>query len=50
MNMKDMEVKTNNATLNYPSTLTLGSKLADNEFTAYLFRRHEINEFDFESD
>lgn len=34
MNMKDMEVKTNNATLNYPTTLTVGSKLADNEFTA----------------
>ena len=32
--MKDMEVKTNNATLNYPSTLIVGSKLADNEFTA----------------
>jgi hypothetical protein len=34
MNMKDMEVKTNNATLNYPTTLTVGSKLPDNEFTA----------------
>ncbi len=34
MNMKDMEVKTNNATLNYPITLTVGSKLPDNEFTA----------------
>lgn len=34
MNMKDMEVKTNNATLYYPTTLTVGSKLPDNEFTA----------------
>ena len=34
MNMKDMEVKTNNATLNYPINLTVGSKLPDNEFTA----------------
>ena len=34
MNMRDMEVKTNNASLNYPSTLTVGSKLTDNEFTA----------------
>ena len=34
MNMKDMEIKTNDATLNYPATLTVGSKLPDNEFTA----------------
>ncbi len=34
MNMKDMEVKTNNATLYYPIILTVGSKLPDNEFTA----------------
>ena len=34
MNMKDMEVKTNNATLSYPTNLTIGSKLPDNEFTA----------------
>jgi len=34
MNMKDMEIKTNNATLNYPTTLAVGSKLPDNEFTA----------------
>jgi hypothetical protein len=34
MNMKDMEVKTNNATLYYPTTLTVGSQLPDNEFTA----------------
>jgi hypothetical protein len=34
MNMKDMEVKTNNAMLNYPSNMTVGSTLPDNEFTA----------------
>lgn len=34
MNMKDMEVKTNSATLYYPTILTVGSKLPDNEFTA----------------
>jgi hypothetical protein len=34
MNMKDMEVKTNSATLNYPSNMTVGSTLPDNEFTA----------------
>ena len=34
MNMKDMEVKTNNATLYYPNTLRVGSTLPDNEFTA----------------
>jgi hypothetical protein len=34
MNLKDMEVKTNNATLNYPSNMTVGTTLPDNEFTA----------------
>jgi hypothetical protein len=34
MNMKDMEVKTNNATINYPSNMTVGTSLPDNEFTA----------------
>ena len=34
MNMKDMEVKTNNASLNYPSNMTVGTTLPDNEFTA----------------
>ena len=34
MNMKDMEVKTNNASLNYPTNMTVGSTLPDNEFTA----------------
>ena len=34
MNMKDMEVKTNNATINYPSNMSVGTTLPDNEFTA----------------
>lgn len=34
MNMKDMEIKTNNASLNYPSNMTVGTMLPDNEFTA----------------
>lgn len=34
MNMKDMEVKTNNATINYPSNMMVGTTLPDNEFTA----------------
>ena len=37
MNMKDMEVKTNNVTLNYPSNMTVGTTLPDNEFTADTF-------------
>jgi hypothetical protein len=34
MNMKDMDVRTNNATINYPSNMTVGTTLPDNEFTA----------------
>ncbi|MCU0467692.1 MAG: DUF3108 domain-containing protein [Arcicella sp.] len=34
MNMKDMEVKTNDATLYYPTNLSVGSSLPDNEFVA----------------
>ena len=34
MNMKDMEVKTNNATIDYPSNMSVGTTLPDNEFTA----------------
>lgn len=34
MNMKDMEVKTNNATLYYPTNVSVGSNLPDNEFVA----------------
>lgn len=37
MNMKDMEVKANNVTLNYPSNMTVGTTLPDNEFTADTF-------------
>jgi hypothetical protein len=34
MEMKDMEVKTNNATLYYPTSISVGAKLPDNEFSA----------------
>ena len=34
MEMKDMEVKSNNASLNYPSSMSVGTILPDNEFSA----------------
>ncbi len=34
MEMKDMEIKSNNASLNYPSSMSVGAKLPDNEFSA----------------
>jgi hypothetical protein len=34
MEMKDMEVKSNNASINYPTSMSVGAKLPDNEFTA----------------
>jgi hypothetical protein len=34
MEMKDMEIKSNNASLSYPSSMSVGAKLPDNEFSA----------------
>lgn len=34
MNMKDMEVKSNNASIYYPTNISVGTTLPDNEFTA----------------